>query len=62
MGLDAFPAILWFFLPFAVFGTKQKIDELILINKKTIVLLDSINAEIIKLREVTRSTVNHEQS
>lgn len=44
-------AILWFFLPFAVFGTKARIDELIQINKKTSVLLESINVEITQLRK-----------
>jgi len=62
--------ILWFFLPFAVFGTKPKIDELIQINKKTNVLLESINTEIIELREATNTqnvssgsfTANQEQT
>lgn len=43
--------ILWFFLPFAIFGTKARIDELIQINKKTSVLLESINVEITQLRK-----------
>jgi len=70
MAIMLVAAILWFFLPFAVFGTKPKIDELIQINKKTSALLESINAEIIELREATNSqnkplsnsSVNHEQT
>ena len=37
-------AILWFLLPFAVFGTKPKLDQLIAETKKT-------NAELERLRE-----------
>lgn len=37
-------AILWFLLPFAVFGTKAKLDELIAETRKT-------NAELEKLRQ-----------
>jgi len=36
-------AILWFFLPFAIFGTKDKLNELISETKKT-------NEELKKLR------------
>ena len=47
--------ILWFFLPFAVFGIKGRIDELIQINKKTSALLESINTELVDLRERKKS-------
>jgi cell division protein FtsL len=48
-------AILWFLLPFAIFGTKPKLDQLIAETRKT-------NAELERLREqisvprVARST------
>ena len=48
-------AILWFFLPFAVFGMKARIDELIQINKKSSVLLESVNAELVKIREASNA-------
>jgi len=41
-------AILWFFLPFAIFGTKDKLNELIEETKKT-------NNELQKLRAEVRS-------
>ena len=37
-------AILWFFLPFAIFGTKAKLDALIQEMRK-------MNTELVKLRE-----------
>ncbi len=49
-------AILWFFLPFAVFGMKSRIDELIQINKKSSVLLESVNAELIKIRKASNAS------
>jgi hypothetical protein len=42
-------AILWFFLPFAIFGTKSKLDALILEMKKT-------NTELEKLRSQLSTT------
>ena len=43
-------AVLWFFLPFAIFGTKDKLNELIRETRKT-------NEEIAKLREeISRPT------
>ena len=41
-------AILWFLLPFAIFGTKDKLTELILETRKT-------NVEIAKLAEEMKS-------
>ena len=35
-------AILWFFLPFAIFGTKPKLDALIAEQKKTNQLLAEV--------------------
>jgi len=39
-------AILWFFLPFAIFGTKDKLNELIEETKKTNNELQKLRAEI----------------
>ncbi len=55
-------AVLWFFLPFAVFGIKPRIDELIKINKETNVLLESINSEVIELRKSSDSENTHSNS
>ena len=38
-------AIVWFFLPFAVFGTKARIDTLIAETRKTNVLLTVLLAK-----------------
>jgi len=35
-------ALLWFLLPFAIFGTKDKLDEIIHETKKTNALLERI--------------------
>ena len=39
-------AVLWFFLPFAIFGTKDKLSELIRETKKTNEELKKLRAEI----------------
>ena len=39
-------AILWFLLPFAIFGTKDKLSELIEETKKTNEQLRSLRSEI----------------
>jgi len=38
-------AILWFFLPFAIFGTKDKLDEIIAQNKEINRLLKIITED-----------------
>lgn len=44
--------ILWFLMPFAVFGTKSKLDELIQSQTKTNQLLHQMQHEIVELRKV----------
>ena len=39
-------AVLWFFLPFAIFGTKDKLNELIREAKKTNEELEKLRAEL----------------
>ena len=39
-------AILWFFLPFAIFGIQPKIDKLLDESKRTNELLDAIRAAL----------------
>ena len=39
-------AVLWFFLPFAIFGTKDKLNELIRETRRTNKELKKIRAEI----------------
>ncbi len=48
-------AILWFFLPFAIFGTKDKLNELIAETKKT-------NEELEKLRVAISGPVRPESN
>ena len=45
-------AVLWIFLPFAIFGTKDRLDQLIVETSKTNKLLEEI------LDEVSRSVLN----
>lgn len=45
-----FLAVLWFFLPFAVFGTKDKLSELIAETKKTNEQLSDLMSEIKALK------------
>ena len=47
-------AVLWIFLPFAIFGTKDRLDQLIVETSKTNKLLEEI------LDEVSRSVLNLE--
>jgi hypothetical protein len=42
-------AILWFLLPFAIFGTKDKLSELIAETKKTNEQLSDLRSEITAL-------------
>jgi hypothetical protein len=44
-------AILWFLLPFAIFGTKDKLVELIEESKKTNTQLSALKAEITSIRQ-----------
>ena len=44
-------AILWFLLPFAIFGTKDKLSELITESKKTNDQLNALRAEIAELKD-----------
>lgn len=39
-------AILWFLLPFAIFGTKDKLSELIAESKRTNEQLSALRAEV----------------
>lgn len=43
-------AVLWFFLPFAIFGTKDKLAEIIAESKKTNAELARIAAELAATR------------
>jgi cell division protein FtsL len=43
-------AILWFLLPFAIFGTKDKLSELIAETKKTNEQLSDLRSEIAALK------------
>lgn len=51
-----FAAILWFLLPFAVFGTKGRLDQLIQTQQQTNRLLEQMQAESAALREALKST------
>lgn len=44
-------AILWFLLPFAIFGTKDKLSELIAENKKTNELLAALRSELAEFKK-----------
>jgi hypothetical protein len=44
-------AILWFLLPFAIFGTKDKLDELINEIKKSNTQLSALKAEMTSIRQ-----------
>ncbi len=49
-------AVLWFVLPFAVFGTKQRLDRLISSTKAVGEALEGIHCELRELRgELTQS-------
>jgi len=48
-------AVLWFLLPFAVFGTKARMDELIQINKKTNVTLECIYEELHAMHKLSKA-------
>ena len=43
-------AVLWFLLPFAIFGIKTRLDTMIENSDKTIALIESLNEEIRNLR------------
>jgi len=43
-------AILWFLLPFAIFGTKDKLSELIAETKKTNDQLIALRAEVSEIK------------
>ncbi|MPQ76654.1 hypothetical protein [Hydrogenovibrio sp. JE_KL2] len=43
--------ILWFLMPFAVFGTKSKLEELIQAQAQTNQLLSNMHNEIAELRK-----------
>jgi hypothetical protein len=44
--LLVFAAILWIFLPFAVFGVKRRLDLIIVHQRKTNELLQALNAKL----------------
>jgi len=50
-------AVLWFLLPFAVFGTKARMDELIQLNKKTNVALEAIYEELHEMHKSSKSSI-----
>lgn len=43
-------AVLWFLLPFAIFGTKDKLAEIIAESRKANVELARISAELVAVR------------
>ncbi|MBA6335997.1 hypothetical protein H4J57_02135 [Colwellia sp. BRX8-7] len=43
-------AVLWFLLPFAIFGTKDKLSELIAESKKTNEQLSALRLEVATLK------------
>ena len=43
-------AVLWFLLPFAIFGIKTRLDTMIENSDRTIALIESLNQEIRDLR------------
>lgn len=43
-------AVLWFFLPFAIFGTKDKLEALIVESKRTNLELARVVAELVATR------------
>ena len=43
-------AILWFLLPFAIFGTKDKLGELIAESKKTNEQINALRAEVAEIK------------
>jgi len=51
-------AVLWFLLPFAIFGTKAKMDELIQINKRANVILEAVYEELHAIRKDSLSKKN----
>ncbi|KIQ98147.1 hypothetical protein [Lysobacter sp. A03] len=50
-------AVLWFFLPFAIFGTKDKLAEIIAESKKTNAELARIAAELAATRTAMAPTL-----
>ena len=51
-------AVLWFLLPFAIFGTKDKLTELIAESKKTNELLIDLRSEVSVLKANDDPTIN----
>ncbi len=43
-------AVLWFFLPFAIFGTQPKLDKMLAETQKTNALLTEIRALLVKTK------------
>lgn len=41
-------AVLWFFLPFAIFGTKEKLQEIIVEAKRSNELLQQLVSALVK--------------
>ncbi|MHA2940323.1 hypothetical protein ACXJY6_18775 [Vibrio sp. RC27] len=52
-------AILWFLLPFAIFGTKDKLSELIAESKKTNEQLSALRAEVAEIKGNDDPIVSH---
>jgi hypothetical protein len=50
-------AMLWFLLPFAIFGTKDKLAEIIAESKKTNAELSRISSELAAVRVALASHV-----
>ncbi|MBA6396194.1 hypothetical protein [Colwellia sp. BRX10-4] len=51
-------AILWFLLPFAIFGTKDKLSELITESKKTNEQLSALRSEVATLKANDDPVIN----
>jgi hypothetical protein len=49
-------AILWFLLPFAIFGTKDKLSELIAESKQTNDLLIALRSEVAEIKSQEEPT------
>ena len=51
-------AVLWFLLPFAIFGTKDKLSELIAESKKTNEQLSVLRSEVASLKNNDGPTIS----
>jgi len=51
-------AVLWFLLPFAIFGTKDKLSELIAESRKTNEQLSALRSEVATLKANDDPVIN----